>query len=82
MFVSVIVTVNVTFPLVGVVGLALILQLGFVLSIVTLGVNVLLALLFHALSATALAALTTVNAPFHVTQLITNLYKYTPLLTL
>ena len=52
------------------------------LSIVTLGVNVALALLFHALSATALAALVTVNAPFHVTHFNTNLYKYTPLFTL
>lgn len=48
------------------------------LSIVTLGVKVVLALLFHTLSATALAALITVNAPSHVTHFNTNLYTLTP----
>ena len=48
------------------------------LSTVTPGVNVVLALLFPAPSATALAALSIVNAPFHVTHFNTNLYKLTP----
>ena len=48
------------------------------LSTVTPGVNVVLVLLFHATSATALAALITVNAQFHVTHFITNLYTLTP----
>jgi hypothetical protein len=58
------------------------LTVGLVLSIVTFGINVTLELLFHTLSATALAALVTVNAPFNVTQFNTNLYTLTPLLVL
>jgi hypothetical protein len=52
------------------------------LSITTFGVSVVVTLLFHTLSATAFAALITVNVPFQVTHLNTNLYKFSPLLVL